>query len=369
MDKRLGGPVITHVCDAPVTTLSSSCRQLIAGANDAAREAYDATGNVWTARDAALMHVVRQPRTTTAAPSLLVFCARSRHDGRWRRLPPLGPEDAAHYRKWTAIMRERTALRAELDRLKMEKEIAALQADVEENQRLRLELAALRSRSSSAQLNEQASVERKWQEHIRLCDERRREIAAQERHARCSDEEKYTWRPGKVADRHRLGATIRATPNFYDALGDAGSSSTAPMQQPARPFPASPLTAPSSSPSPTSSSTARQARGPPPSPTSSSSARQVRGPPSAASTISSTSGATPVAPPRYNAEQIAAMNITRPAAQRPSASTSHRRGSLSLYQHHRSDRDQKTFTAQQWAGKIWGNPCVIFRGPLTVLIG
>ena len=182
-------------------------------------------------------------------------------------------------------MRENAALRAELDRL----------AAVKENRRLRLELAALRSRSSSAQPNEQASVERKWQEHIRLCDERRREIAAQERHARCSDEEKYTWRPGKVADRHRLGATIRATPNFYDALGDAGSSSTAPMQQPARSFPASPLTAPSSSPSPTSSSTARQARGPPALSTSSSSARQVRGPPSAASTISSTSSATPVA--------------------------------------------------------------------------
>ena len=223
MDKRLGRPVLTHVCGAPVTALSSSCRRLIAGANDAAREAYDATGNVWRARDAALIHVVLQPQPTTVDPSLLVFCARSRHDGRWRRLPPLGPEDAARYRERAALARERTALRAQLYRLKMEQELAALQADREENRALRAEIKALRSRSSRAQLSKQADVERKWQEHIRLCDKRRREIAAQERHARCSDEEKYTWRPGKVADRHRLGATIRATPNFYDALGDAGS--------------------------------------------------------------------------------------------------------------------------------------------------
>ena len=96
MDKRLGRPVITHVCDAQVTTLSSSCRRLIAGANDAARKAYDATGNVWRARDAALTHVGR--RTTTGDASLLVFYARSRHDRRWKRLPPLGPEGVAHFK-------------------------------------------------------------------------------------------------------------------------------------------------------------------------------------------------------------------------------------------------------------------------------
>ena len=207
-------------------------------------------------------------------------------------MPPLGPEDTAQYREWAAITRERTALRAELYRLKMETELAALRAEIEENRRLRLEIEALRSRSSRVQLSKQARVEREWQEHIRLCDKRRQEIAAQERHARCSDEEKYTWRPGKVADRHRLGATIRATPNFYDALGDADSSSTTRMQQPA-PFAASPLTAPPSSPSPTSST--HLARGPPPSPPLTSSTRQVRGPPSSASTISSTSSAAPVA--------------------------------------------------------------------------
>ena len=160
MDKRLGRPVITHVCTAPVTTLATPCRQLIAGANDAAREAYDATGDVWSARDAALIHVARRPRTTIVDPlSLLVFCARSRHDGRWKRLPPLGPEDAARYRKRAAIAWENTALCAEHYWLEEEKEIAALRAA---NEALRAEIEALRSRSSHVQLNEQARVEREW---------------------------------------------------------------------------------------------------------------------------------------------------------------------------------------------------------------
>ena len=99
---------------------------------------------------------------------------------------------------------------------------------------------------------------------------------------------------GKVANRHP-DATIRATPNFYDPLDDAGSSSTTPMQQPARSPPASPLAAPPSSPSPTLSSSTRPTCGPPPATISSSSTRQARGPPSVASTIASASSATPAA--------------------------------------------------------------------------
>ena len=58
-------------------------------------------------------------------------------------MPPLGPEDAAQYREWAAITRERTALCAELYRLKKEMELAALRAEIKENRRLRLEIEAL----------------------------------------------------------------------------------------------------------------------------------------------------------------------------------------------------------------------------------
>ena len=72
-------------------------------------------------------------------------------------MPPLGPEDAARYRKRAASARENTALRTERCRLEEEKEIAALRAA---NEALRAEIKALRSRSSHVQLNEQARVKR-----------------------------------------------------------------------------------------------------------------------------------------------------------------------------------------------------------------